>query len=778
MLWKHLWIITIVISLAAAEVITALMDLFLNGSVTYDYLVTALVVDLFLTPPVIAAGVMMQARMQNLEKRRQEAVAKNLELSASKHRYRTLIEVANDAIFVADADSGLLADCNRQAEALLGRPRRDIIGQHLIDLYEGASASSNEIGLGKREFWERMLNEGIMTAEFSLVRADGRTIFVESSSNAFEMEGRRFMHCALRDISERKRSEKRLRLLANAFHYSSNAILVTDAENLIVEVNPAFTELTGYELADVQGRNPSIFSSGETLKEVFEAMWADITRQGYWQGEVNNCRKDGSVYIAFLTISVVRDEMGQILYHLANYIDITQRRLAEDRIKHLAHHDSLTNLPNRAQLQDRLEQAIKYARRDRGQVAAMFIDLDNFKRINDTLGHRVGDALLKEVAIRLKHSVRPVDVVARLGGDEFVIVIIGMDVLSNAAAAASRILESLRMPYRVENHEIQSGASIGIAVFPSDSDNSESLMKNADIAMYHAKSQGRNTYQFFTQTMRTEIMERLAIEDNLREALKRNWFKLHYQPQMDLATGRIRGVEALLRWLDPRWSGIPTSKFIAIAEETKLILPMGVWVLNEACRQLRCWRDEGFTDGLMAINVSMKQLQDESFVEVMRTVIEKHGLAGSDIELEITESAIMENLSQVQTVLKSLRELDIGLSIDDFGTGYSSLGRLNLLPIQRLKIERSFVQNIETDAAAAKICDGIIALAHGLGLRTVAEGVETEVQRAHLQSLNCDEIQGYLIAKPLPGEEVMKFISRFHASGLGNSRIRTRSLSR
>jgi diguanylate cyclase (GGDEF)-like protein/PAS domain S-box-containing protein len=748
-------------------IITVVMELLLKGEITYDYLLTGLVTAL-LVSTLIVAGII---QLEELEKERQKEVAKNRELGASMQRYRTLIEVANDAIFVADAENGQLADCNRRAETLLGKSRNDIIGQHLIDFYDSASAPVEDIQLKNGDFIRRLHSEGAMTAEFSVIRADGTSVFVESCSNAFEMDRRQYIHFALRDISERKRAEKRLRLLANAFEYGSNAILVTNAENQIVEANPAFTELTGYELAEVQGQNPRIFSSGDTPKEVYGSMWADINQQGYWRGEVINCRKDGSIYIGFLTISVVRDEEGKILYHLANYLDITHRRRAEDRIRHLAHHDFLTNLPNRHQLQDHLEQALEYARRESEQLAVMFIDMDNFKKINDTLGHRAGDLFLQEVALRLKHSVRPADVVARLGGDEFVVVVIGTEVSANAAAATSRILDSLRKPYQVENHEVQSSASIGIAVFPQDGDTAEALMKNADIAMYHAKSQGRNAYRFFTQTMRTHVMERLTIEDALRMALKHNMFSLHYQPQVDLVTGEICGVEALLRWQDPTRSPVSTDKFILIAEETKLILPIGAWVLNEACRQLRSWRDEGFTQGRMAINVSMKQLQDQSFAEVMRSIIENHGLSGSDIELEITESAIMEDRLQVQTVLNSLREFGVGLTVDDFGTGYSSLGRLNLLPLQRLKIDRSFVQDIETDTAAAKICGGIIALAHGLGLRTVAEGVETEAQKACLRDLNCDEIQGYLVAQPLPGEEALKFMSQFNEDRLINPDI-------
>jgi predicted signal transduction protein with EAL and GGDEF domain len=348
-------------------------------------------------------------------------------------------------------------------------------------------------------------------------------------------------------------------------------------------------------------------------------------------------------------------------------------------------------------------------------------------------------------------------------------VIRGAEATSYSATAASRILGNLRKSFQIEAQQIQTGASIGISVFPADGVTSDALMKNADIAMYNAKSHGRNTHRFFSKEMQAEVLERVAVENDLRMALGDHSFKLMYQPQIEIATGRVTGFEALLRWLNPNRQEIPTNRIIQIAEESNLILSIGSWVMNEACRQLQRWRVQGYDSIRMAVNVSMMQLQDERFFQALKRVLRAHGLSGSDIELEITESAIMENIGHVQKVLLSLRDLGVGLAIDDFGTGYSSLSRLNLLPIQRLKIERSFVRDIDRNASSVKICGSIIVLAHSLGMKTVAEGVETKAQKIHLKQLKCDEIQGYLIAKPLPAESVMDFIAQHNAECLAET---------
>lgn len=760
-----IWIIIVLSSVAVAEIITAAMELILKGTVTYDYLLTALVVDLSLTPPVIAAGVMTQARMQRLERLRQEEVAKNRELSASKQRYRTLIEAANDAILVADAESSLLVDCNRQAEALLDQPRAQIIGRPLADLYRNASDISNDTGsrLEKNGLFDYLVGEDVVAKEFELVLEGGKILWVESSSNTFEMEGRRYLHCALRDIGERIRAEKRLRLLANAFDYGSNAILVTDADNRIVEVNPAFTELTGYGLADIQGHDPRLLSSGDTPSEIYRGMWADIARKGYWHGEIGNRRKDGSRFVAILTISVVRDDRGRILYHLANYIDITQRRQAEDQIKYLAHHDALTGLPNRALFEDRLRHALsRLDREETGGLAVFFIDLDNFKSINDTLGHEAGDELLREVSARFQTCLREEDTLARQGGDEFSVLVESCDHY-RASLVAERLLRVLSDLIDLGGHEAFITPSIGISMAPEDGRDDQTLLKNADAAMYRVKGGGRNGFQFFSPEMAEQDSKRMRIENGLRHALANGELILRYQPQFDLATGHMVGAEALIRW---RQGGntLSPGEFIPIAEESSLILRIGEWVLDAACAQLAEWRGWGVKPPLVWVNLSGKHIARGTLADELSRLLEQHAIPPQLLGIEITESSLISANVDVLAMLLAVREMGVGISIDDFGTGYSSLSYLKRYPIAELKIDKSFVDGIVNEVDDDAIATAIIQMAHTLGMSVVAEGVENAEQLAVLRAKGCNIAQGYHLGRPMSAAELIA-VTAYHPAG-------------
>ena len=561
---------------------------------------------------------------------------------------------------------------------------------------------------------------------------------------------------------QNRQARQRIELLAKVFEHSGEAIMVTDREHRIVEVNPAFVRQTGYTPAEIVGQLVSRLNSSLTTAADVEAMRLCVESTGLWRGELWDRAKDGRVYPKWLTVSVLRDARGEVTHHIASSIDVTEAKAAEDRIRHLAHHDTLTQLPNRVLLHGRLEQAMAAARRDGGQLAMLFIDMDRFKDINDTLGHPVGDGLLVEVGRRLSALVRDSDIVARLGGDEFVLVLTGTgrDAPRAAAAVAAKVLAALGRPYAVRGHELHSTPSIGIALFPADGEDADTLMKNADAAMYHAKAAGRNNAQCFTAAMNQATQDRLALEAGLRGVIERGELFLHYQPQLDLASQRIVGLEALVRWQHPEMGLIPPLKFIAVAEETGQIEAIGTWVLEAALRQLALWRAAGHQDLCVAVNLSAYQLRGDAFPEQVAQALRRHGLPGAALELEITESVAMRDPGRTAALLRQLRAIGVALAIDDFGTGYSSLAYLKQLPLSCLKLDRSFVMDIETDANDAAICTATMQMAHSLGLGVVAEGVENATQLAFLRRLGCDTVQGYFIAQPLSVPDCTAFLSQ------------------
>ena len=567
------------------------------------------------------------------------------------------------------------------------------------------------------------------------------------------------------DIDTEKRTREQLRLLANVFEHSGEAIVVTDAQNRIVSINESFTRLTGYSDAEVRGQNPRILSAGRTSHAEYEDMWSSINAKGGWQGEIWDKRKDGSCYPKWLTISTLHDEQGRITHYIGSFTDISERKDAERQILHLAHHDTLTGLANRFSLHQRLDQAVALARRDDRCLAVLFIDLDRFKAINDSLGHPMGDRLLIEVGQRLRASVRDSDVVARFGGDEFVIVMtdIADGNVGQISSLAGKILRHLSKPYGIAGRELRSTPSIGISVFPNDGADVDTLLKNADMAMYHAKSLGRANFQFFAPSMNEAAAERADLEGALRRAIDDGQLLLHYQPQVDASSGRTVCLEALARWQHPQRGLIPPNKFIPLAEESGLIEPLGRWVLDAACRQLWWLNSQGWTGVRMAVNLSARQLKQDDLIPWIEQLLAVHGVRAADLELEITESVAMENPEAMIGILRRLRELGVTLAIDDFGTGYSSLAYLKLLPIQRLKLDRSFVSDIESDHNDAIICSATIALAHSLGLEVVAEGVETEAQYSFLRYLGCDLIQGYYFSRPLAADVVEDFLKQSSA---------------
>ncbi len=551
------------------------------------------------------------------------------------------------------------------------------------------------------------------------------------------------------DITERRTSAEREQLAQKVYTHTPAGIIFTDEAHRILSINPATTQMTGYESFELLGQ--TVFALIELdQEESLEVFQENVALNGSWNGELNVTRKNGDHFPAGTRVNRVDDPQSGMP---ANYIwilaDITERKQSEERMRHIAQHDTLTGLPNRLALLMRLAQLLPEARRHGWKVAIMFLDLDRFKIINDTLGHQVGDELLREVACRLSSVVRETDFVARLGGDEFVILLPGIVSPADAANVAGKVIVSLSSAIEANGHELHTSPSIGISVFPDDGPDGDIILKNADTAMYHAKSAGRNNYQFFASEMNLVTSERLNIEHKLRHAIARNELALCFQPQFRAGDASPTGVEALLRWHHPTEGMISPSRFIPVAEETGIIVEIGEWVLTNACREMKHWIDAGLRPMRMAVNVSARQLRRRDFCETVASALTASGLPADLLELEITESAVMENPKEAIIILERLGRMGVTLAIDDFGTGYSSLAYLKLFPIDHLKIDRSFVADIETDLNDRAIAFGTIALAHSLGLRVIAEGVETEDQLDLLRSNGCDEVQGFLFSKPL-----------------------------
>ena len=560
------------------------------------------------------------------------------------------------------------------------------------------------------------------------------------------------------DITERRESAEREQLAQKVFNHTPTGIIFTDDAHRILSSNPATSQMTGYSPAELIGH--TVFGLLADSSELSPDTLLDASMSSAsWYGELHIAQKSGDNLPAGIRVSRVDDPASGAPAHFIWILaDITERREAEERMRHIAQHDALTGLPNRLSLLMRLAQLLPEARRHQWQLALMFIDLDRFKIINDTLGHQVGDELLREVACRLSTVVRETDFVARLGGDEFVIILPGISAPSDAAIVAGKIISALSTPIQTEGHELHTSPSIGISIFPDDGPDGDTLLKNADTAMYHAKSAGRNNYQFFSADMNLATTERLDIERKLRHAITRNELTLCFQPQFHADASQPTGVEALVRWLHPTDGMIAPNRFIPVAEETGIIVEIGEWVLINACRTMKHWIDAGLKPMRMAVNVSARQLRRRDFCETVAGALAESGLPSELLELEITESSVMENPEEAVQILQRLGRMGVSLAIDDFGTGYSSLAYLKLFPIDRLKIDRSFVADIETDLNDRAIALGTIALAHSLGLQVIAEGVETEDQLDLLRSNGCDEVQGYLISKPLNSATAFAFL--------------------
>jgi len=675
-------------------------------------------------------------------------------LKVSEERFRSLTEMSSDFYWETDAEHRLTQRTESKAAAQkaifweassIGKRRWEIPG-HLPD----------ESGWQKhREILDAHLP--FRGFEISRLRSNGEEHHVSLSgdpvfSTSGEFKGYRGVGA---DITERKAGEDQLRKLSLAVEQSPESIMITNLDAEIEYVNGAFVHKTGYSREEAIGKNPRILHSGKTPVETFAAMWGALTKGQAWKGDFYNQRKDGSEYIEHAVITPIRQPDGTVTHYVAVKEDITAQRASEDRINTLAFFDSLTSLPNRRLLLDRLKQALASSGRSGRYGAILFIDLDNFKTLNDTLGHDIGDLLLQQVAQRLITCVREGDTVARLGGDEFVVMLEDLSETIEESATLSKtvgekILSALNQPYQLASYPHHSTPSIGVTLFSDQQETIDELLKRADLAMYQAKAAGRNTLRFFDPEMQSVVTTRAALEADLREAVLKGQFLLHYQAQV-VGEGRVTGVEVLLRWQHPQRGMVSPADFIPLAEDTGLILPLGHWVLQTACAQLALWAVRPEMANLtIAVNVSARQFHHKDFVDQVQAVLDHTGASPQRLKLELTESLLVDDVEGVIAKMAALKMKGVGFSMDDFGTGYSSLSYLKRLPLDQLKIDQGFVRDILTDANDAAIAKMVVVLAESLALVVIAEGVETEPQREFLAHHGCHAYQGYLFSRPLP----------------------------
>jgi diguanylate cyclase (GGDEF)-like protein/PAS domain S-box-containing protein len=595
-----------------------------------------------------------------------------------------------------------------------------------------------------------------------VIAADGQVRLFHSQAEVVrDQDGRALrMTGTAQDITQQRETQDQLALAAKVFENSIEGVIIADGEGRIQSVNRAFTIITGFTPEDVLGKRPAVLDPARAAKASHRRIRQSLMSNGEWRGEINNRGKDGQLYPQWLTITAVRDERGRVANYVMLLHDISDIKRSEEELKFLAHHDPLSGLPNRQLLRDRLEVALARAGRHQRPLAVLYVDLDNFKTVNDSLGHAVGDLLLQSVASRLVDAHQGRDTVARLGGDDFVVVLEEIVDAGQAEQAAAAILESLSRPYQIEGDDLYLTTSVGLALYPVHGAQPDVLVKNAELAMYRAKGAGKNSFLVYDRSMDDQVHKRLSLENALRKALEREEFVVHYQPRLDVAAGRILGMEALVRWQRPEAGLVPPGDFIPIAEETGLIAPIGQWVLRRACAQAQAWVAAGHPELLVAVNLSARQLLQANLLAMVESVLADTGLPPGNLELEITESAIMTNVKRAVDTLHGLARLGLRLVLDDFGTGYSSLYYLKHFPIQALKIDQHFVADIFRDPDDAAIVEAIISLAWSLKLEVVAEGVETPEQMRYLLDHRCHQMQGFLFSRPVPADQFELLLRR------------------
>ncbi|CDK99259.1 putative diguanylate phosphodiesterase [Magnetospirillum gryphiswaldense MSR-1 v2] len=676
-------------------------------------------------------------------------------LKRSEGRFRALFANAGLGVVLADAH-GRMVEANPAFLSMVGYGDAELRGEKFR-----AITYPDDIGLNdtlRAEVLDGSRDGFQLTKRY--VAKDGRIIWAKLTCTVMrEADGQQpFTVTVVEDITERKRLEDNMRLAATVFENSGDGLFVTDAENRIIHVNPAFTRITGYAADEVLGRNPSLLASGRHDHDFFIQLWAVLLRDGKWQGEIWDRRKDGEMFAGWQNIAVVRDTDGKVQNFVAVISDITSRKQVEERLSYAANHDPLTRLPNRTLFQERLTRAIARASRNHNLVALLFIDLDRFKQVNDTMGHLAGDMLLQQVAERLSSCIRQGDTVARLSGDEFTIILEDVQDPRDAAVVGHKVLRLLQEPVALTGGEAHISSSIGVSLYPTDAGDPQTLLKLADAAMYRAKHLGRNSCQFHSEAVNAEAFERLALENALRGAVDQGQFLLHYQPIFDVKSGRAVAVEALLRWRHPEVGVVAPNQFLALAEETGMIVPIGRWVFDQACRQAKLWRDAGHVDLRLHINLSPRQLRQPDLIEMVAAALEVSQLPPQALVLEVMETCVIDKAFDPSALFARFAALGVGLAIDEFGSGYSSFAFLRRLPVTILKVAQSFVRNLSSSEDESEIVTAIVALARGLHMTVVAPGIENKAQLDFLTGFGCDKVQGFLLSKPLPGTEMTEFL--------------------
>ncbi|MBC9252478.1 diguanylate cyclase [Pseudomonas alcaligenes] len=674
-------------------------------------------------------------------------------LQASEEKFAKAFHASPDGLLITRLSDGRLLEANEGFCRITGYELSQVIGR-----------TTEEIGL-----WANLADRDRMT---ELVRSQGmvrdfrawictryqQQRLGELATQTIMINDEPCLLTIARDITERQLMQERLHQAATVFESTAEGVMITDLNQRISAVNRAFSEITGYSETEALGQSPRLLASGQHDSAFYAAMWHQLAAEGHWQGEIWNRRKNGEIYPEWLTISAVRDQSDSITHFVGVFADISPLKHAQARLDYQAHHDPLTGLPNRLLFESRLNAALTDARTDDRQGAVLFLDLDRFKHINDSLGHPVGDLLLKSIAERLREQLRDIDTVARLGGDEFIVLLPGLHQPRDAERVATKLLACFSPPFQADSHEFFISASIGISLFPEDGNDVATLVKNADAAMYSSKAKGRNRIEFYTRSLTFQATERMTLEHELRRAIERDELSLHYQPKLCLASQQLIGAEALLRWRHPVFGDIPPDRFIPLAEENGMILQLGDWALQEACRQMREWQGQHAPFGPLSVNLSGSQLRQPQLAQRIADSLADFGLAPASLQLEITESFIMSQAEEALFILHELKALGLQLAIDDFGTGYSSLSYLKRLPLDILKIDKSFIRGLPEDQDDAAITRAIIALGRSLQFTVIAEGVETKAQELFLAAEGCQQIQGYVVSRPLSAES---FASNF-----------------